>query len=91
MKICRACGGEGAFSYPCNKCDGSGIFGNSSEKGLTKCRVCGGTGRFYPIWKGTESLKTFDFPYVIRKMPSGEERFVHRCRSCRGTGRLREK
>jgi DnaJ-class molecular chaperone len=91
MKICRVCHGEGAFSYPCKKCEGTGIFGNSLEKGTTRCRVCGGTGRFYPLWKEEKVLKTFDFPYVVRKMPSGEEKLVHRCRTCKGTGRLWEK
>jgi DnaJ-class molecular chaperone len=52
------------------------------------CRTCSGSGRFYPIWKGKESIKTFDFPYVVRPGFDGGTTFVHRCNRCRGTGRI---
>lgn len=89
MAICLQCSGEGAFSYPCKKCNGTGEFVNSDTlKVEDVCRMCGGTGRFYPIWKGDRTLKTFNFPFIIRILPSGKEEFVHRCRNCRGTGQV---
>lgn len=88
MKICPQCMGEGAFSYPCKKCDGAGTFISVVDQVVVSCRVCGGTGRFFPIWKGDRSLKSFNFPFIIRVLPSGKEEFVHRCRTCRGTGKV---
>lgn len=88
MAKCPQCNGEGAFSYPCKKCNGSGEFVRPDGVSEGNCRVCGGSGRFYPIWKGDRTLNTFNFPFTIRVLPSGKEEFVHRCRNCRGTGQV---
>jgi hypothetical protein len=91
VATCPQCNGEGAFSYPCKKCNGTGKFVHPvSQKIEGECRVCGGSGRFYPIWKGDRTIKTFNFPYVIRTLPSGREEFVHRCRLCRGIGTVKD-
>lgn len=94
MAVCPDCSGTGAFSYPCKKCGGTGMF-NSPKTGkqIGKCRLCGGTGRFYPRFKEDKDrpLKTFRFPYVLHKLPNGEEILAYRCRKCRGSGELRDR
>ena len=89
MAICHACRGEGAFSYPCKDCNGTGVFTNNGHEKGRECRTCRGSGRFYPPWKGMVSLTTFEFPYVIRKGLNGETTFVHRCFRCKGTGQIK--
>jgi len=89
--ICPECRGLGAFSYECNRCNGTGIFSNPlSDSPSGKCRQCGGSGRFFPQWKASEEhpLKTFRLPFVSMTLASGTEILVYRCRVCRGSGKI---
>ena len=92
MATCLECNGTGAFSYPCKKCSGTGVFTNATTgKQVGACRLCGGSGRFFPIFKADKNrpLKTFHFPYVVHTLANGEQILAYRCRRCRGSGELR--
>ena len=80
---CEECHGVGLFSYPCNKCRGTGKYRNP-RTGQVKgeCNLCNGSGRFFPENKHKGRVFDYGFaPYI-----PGTKRKGYRCRTCVGTG-----
>ena len=66
MAVCPDCSGSGAFSYPCKKCDGTGVFlSPKTGKQVGKCRLCGGSGRFFPQFKEDKERPLKSLPTVV--------------------------
>ena len=57
---CPDCKGDGAYWVPCKKCSGSGKFKNHQGKEVGLCHLCGGNGKFYPLYKKKTNVKTLN-------------------------------
>ena len=85
------------FFLSCKKCGGTGDYRHPrSNKVIGKCNLCGGNGRFYPVYKKPSGRERyfvwttmFDDTAKWVRLPNGTERKVNACRECSGSGRRR--
>lgn len=91
--VCPDCKGDGKFWLPCKKCDGTGEYRRTdTNKVVGSCYLCGGSGRFYPIYKSKPGAKVRSIfgDSVTILLPSGKSQAVNKCRKCRGEGTIEE-
>jgi DnaJ-class molecular chaperone len=73
---CPDCLGTGRLSYPCNRCNATGVY-KRGDREVGKCFKCDGKGRFFPKPKRR--------PHVFYSWMTGN--FFHEpCKKCRGSG-----
>lgn len=83
---CKACNGTGLFSYPCKKCGGTGDYKHpKTDRVIGICRLCDGSGRFYPKLVRTS---TWSFYLQARVFIPGTNILGQPCRECDGEGKV---
>ena len=87
---CPDCQGTGAFSYACRGCWGTGSNTSPRDgKVIGKCNMCGGSGRFYPPYKGPRVSRITWIPvYKDITLSNGQKIRANACSQCESTGRI---
>lgn len=92
LAACAGCNGTGAQSIACNGCRGTGQEKNpKTGKNVGECRVCLGSGRFYPAAKrsGMRDPRLFFGGFVAEVrvvLKNGRVVYADACRRCDGRG-----